>query len=100
MTLFDVFLGDGAALRETEKALREQEDKVFRLVDCEDRDLSVHVRADIPRFEVLNLRQRFGQARQDRASSRQLFLLVAGFLLVYAKLFGSLDYLLKLLQAV
>src|SRR5579862_1551488 len=100
MALLEVFFGDGTALRETERALRDQEDRVFRLVDREDLDLGVHVRADIPRFEVLNLRQRFGQARQDRASSRQLFLLVAGFLLVYAKLFGGLDYLLKLLQAI
>lgn len=100
MSLMDMFFGDGAALRETERALREQEDRVFRPVEGEDRDLATHVRADIPRFAVLNLRQRFGQARQERASNRQFFLLAIGFLVTFAKLFGSLDYLLRFFQVV
>jgi len=100
MPLMDIFFGDVVTLHETERALREQEDRVFKPVEGEDRDLAIHVRADIPRFAVLNLRQRFGQVRQERASNRQLFFLALGFLVTFAKLFGGLDYVLRLFQLV
>ena len=99
MTLLDILCGDDASLRETERALRAQEDKVFKFVDNEDHDLATHVRADIPRFETLNLRQRLGQARQERAARRQLLLLLFGFMITFGKLFGSFDLLLRVFQA-
>jgi len=97
MALLDFIVGDGAVLRDAEKLLREQEDRVFRLVEGEDNDLGTHVRADIPRFEVLNARQRLGQARQDRKSDLMLFTSATGFLIVLAKLFGGVDLILKAL---
>lgn len=95
MALFDMFLGDNAALRDAEKQLREQEDRVFRLVEGEDADLAIHVRADIPRFEALNARQRLGQARFDRKTDLNLFVTAVGFVVILAKLFGGFDLVLK-----
>lgn len=95
MAIMDAFLGDGAALREAERLLRDQEDRVFRLADGEDCDLAIHVRADIPRFETLNARQRLGQIRQDRKADAHLFVTALGFLLILAKLFGAFDLVVK-----
>lgn len=95
MALLDLFLGDSAALREAEKQLRRQEDRVFQLQDGEDSDLGVHVHADIPRFEALNARQRLGQARQDRKADAQLFVSALGMALILAKLFGGFDLVVK-----
>lgn len=95
MALLDIFLGDSLALREAERLLREQEDRVFRLVEGEDCDLAVHVRADIPRFEALNARERLGQARQTRKADAHLFVTALGFALILAKLFGGFDLLVK-----
>lgn len=95
MTILDVFLGDGAALREAERLLRDQEDRVFRLATGEDCDLSIHVRADIPRFETLNARQRLGQVRQDRKADMHLFVTALGFILILVKLFGGFDVVVK-----
>lgn len=95
MALLDILIGDGAALREAERLLREQEDRVFKIVEGEDKDLGVHVRADIPRFEALNARQRLGQARQDRKSDLMLLVSAGGFALILAKLFGGIDLVLK-----
>jgi len=95
MSLLDVFLGDSATLREAERLLREQEDRVFRLVQGEDADLGIHVRADIPRFEALNARTRLGQARQDRKADAHLLITALGFVAILAKLFGGIDFVLK-----
>lgn len=95
MALLDIFLGDNATLREAERLLREQEDRVFRLVQGEDSDLGIHVRADIPRFEALNARTRLGQARQDRKSDAHLLVTVIGLVVILAKLFGGFDLVLK-----
>ena len=95
MALLDIFLGDSATLREAERLLREQEDRVFRLVQGEDMDLGTHVRADLPRFEALNARTRLGQARQDRKADAHLFVTVIGLIVILAKLFGGFDLLLK-----
>ncbi len=99
MTILDAFLGDSALLRAQEQALIEQEDRVFQLVEGEHSDLRTHVRADIPRFEVLNARQRFGQARFDRKSDVHLLLTATGFVIILAKLFGGFDLILKGLSA-
>lgn len=99
MSLFDVIFGDNAALRDAERQLREQEDRVFRPVEGEDADLGLHVRADIPRFEVLNARQRLGQARFDRKSDMNLVVTAMGFAAILAKLFGGFDLLTKVLAA-
>lgn len=98
MALIDIFLGDRTDLRVAEKALREQEDRVFKLVDNEDHDLATHVRADIPRFEALNVRQRLSQARAERKANNIMFVTASGFLLVLAKLFGCVDLVLKALD--
>jgi hypothetical protein len=95
MPLLDLFLGDSLALREAERLLREQEDRVFKLVDGEDCDLGVHVRADIPRFEALNARERLGQARQDRKADAHLLVMTMGFVIILAKLFGGFDLVMK-----
>ena len=95
MALLDIFLGDSATLREAERLLREQEDRVFRLVQGEDADLGVHVRADIPRFEALNARMRLGQARQDRKADAHLFLTAMGLIIIMAKLCGGFDLVVK-----
>ncbi|MGB8364834.1 MAG: hypothetical protein ACLQUZ_12810 [Rhizomicrobium sp.] len=99
MTLLDVFLGDSALLRAQEQALIEQEDRVFQLVEGEHSDLRTHVRADIPRFAVLNARQRFGQAHFDRKSDMNFLITAIGFAVILAKLFGGFDLLLKGLYA-
>ena len=99
MTLTDLWLGDRAALREAERELEKQEDRVFRIVDGETRDLATHVRADIPRFETINARQRLGQMRQNRKADAHLLISAAGFFLVLAKLFGGFDLILKGLGA-
>jgi hypothetical protein len=100
MSLLDLLLRDNAALRDAEKQLRRQEDHVFRLVDGEDRDLGTHVRADIPRFEALNARQRLGQARFERKSDLGLVLTALGFAAILAKLFGAFDVVVRALGAV
>lgn len=99
MGLLDIIFGDDAALRDAEKQLREQEDRVFRPVDGEDCDLGVHVRADIPRFEALNARQRLGQARFDRKSDMNFMVTAMGLAAILAKLFGGFDFLAKVLAA-
>lgn len=99
MALLDLIFSDGAALRDAERLLREQEDRVFKLTEGEDEDLGLHVRADIPRFEALNARQRLGQARQERKSDRLFVLSAMGFLVLAAKLFGGIDLIVKLLGA-
>jgi hypothetical protein len=99
MALLDYFVGDAQALHDAEERLRELEDRVFRLVEGEDADLGIHVRADIPRFEALNARQRLGQARFDRKSDVNLFIMAVGFAIVLAKLFGGFDLILKGLSA-
>lgn len=99
MGLLDIILGDSTALREAETFLRKQEDRVFTLAEGEDRDLGVHVRADIPRFEVLNARERLGQARQDRKADTSLLVTMTGFALILAKLFGGFDLIVKGLSA-
>lgn len=98
MALLDMFLGDSVTLREAERLLREQEDRVFRLVQGEDIDLGTHVRADIPRFEALNARMRLGQARQDRKADAHLFITAIGIVVIVAKLFGGFDLVLKALS--
>lgn len=98
MALLDLFLGDSVTLREAERLLREQEDRVFRLVQGEDCDLGVHVRADIPRFEALNARMRLGQARQDRKADAHLLLTTAGLVVIMAKLCGGFDLAMKMLS--
>lgn len=100
MPLLDILLGNDSALRDAERQLRAQEDHVFRLVDGEDRDLGIHVRADIPRFEALNARQRLGQARQDRKADAHLVVTLLGLAAILAKLFGGFDLLLRVIGAV
>jgi hypothetical protein len=55
----------------------------------------VHVRADIPRFEALNARQRLAQARSERKADLMLCVSGFGFLVVLAKLFGGIDLVLQ-----
>jgi hypothetical protein len=98
MPLLDLVLGDSLALREAERSLREQEDRVFRPVEGEDCDLAVHVRADMPRFEALNARERLGQARQTRKADAHLLVSAIGFAVILTKLFGGFDMLLKSLS--
>jgi hypothetical protein len=100
MPLLDIFLGDSERLREAERLLLEQEDRVFKRVDGEDSDLAVHVRADIPRFEALNARQRLGQAQQNRKADAHLFVIACGFLLILGKLFGGFDLIVKALSVI
>jgi hypothetical protein len=98
MPLLDIFLGDSQTLREAERLLREQEDRVFRLVEHEDRDLGVHVRADIPRFEALNARMRLGQARSDRKADAHLLVTALGLVVILAKLCGGFDLVTRTLS--
>ncbi len=99
MSLLDLFLGDSTALRDAEKSLRKHEDRVFRFVEGEDCDLGIHVRADISRFETLNVRQRLGRARLDRKADANFSITAFGFLIVLAKLFGGFDVVLRILGA-
>ena len=98
MSLLDIFLGDSVPLRDAERLLREQEDRVFRLVQGEDADLGTHVRADIPRFEALNARMRLGQARQDRKADAHLLVTALGLVVILAKLCGGFDLVVKALS--
>lgn len=96
MTLQDVFLADSPGLREMRRRLVDQEDEVFKMLEREDVDLAVHVRADIPRFRLLNLRQQYGQKRSDAKSDRNLIVTVVAFAILFAKIFGGLDGLITL----
>jgi hypothetical protein len=100
MPLSDIILGDSETLREAERLLRAQEDRVFRRVEGEERDLGTHVRADIPRFEALNARQRLSQAQQNRRADAHLFAMGFGFLLVLGKLCGAFDLIVKALSVI
>jgi len=98
MPLLDIFLGDSQTLREAERLLREQEDRVFRLVQDEDENLGVHVRADIPRFEALNARMRLGQARADRKADAHMLVTALGLVVILTKLCGGFDVVVKTLS--
>ena len=98
MALLDLFLGDSQVLREAERLLREQEDRVFRIVDGEEQNLGIHVRADIPRFEALNARERLGQVRLNRKADAHFLVTATGFALILGKLFGGFDLIVKALS--
>lgn len=97
MALTEFIFGRNPALEEAERALRMQEDRVFQLADGEDHDLATHVRADIPRFEALNARQRLGQALTAQSSNRNLTFQAIGFTVLFAKIFGAFDLVLKVI---
>lgn len=95
MPLMDMLLGDSALLRAQEAELVKQEDRVFRMVENEDADLGVHVRADLPRFDALNARQRFAQTSQARRADRNFLLTLGGFVVLFAHQLGMLGALFK-----
>lgn len=99
MNLWSIFLGSTSALDDAERELTREEDVVFSLQPGEDGDLGVHVRADIPRYRMLNARARFNQARTDRQINSGKLLGLVGFALILGKLFGVFDLLLKMLGA-
>lgn len=98
MTVFEFLMGDGSALRDAERRLRDSEDRVFRPVTGEEHNLALHVRADLSRFDALNARQRLGQARAERKADATLLVSIAGFALVLAKLFGGFDLVVQMLM--
>lgn len=95
MALMDIFAGDHETLREAERQLVAEEDRVFRPVPGEDKDLALHVQADIPRFATINIRQRVGDQRSAVRSDRNLFFTLIGLGAIGAKVFGVFDLFLK-----
>jgi hypothetical protein len=99
MGLLDWFRGNDAILSQLEAQLIRQEDFVFKIQDGEEESIRVHVRADVPRFETLNLRQRVGEKRSVHKSDRNLTITIGLFALVLAKMYGLVDLVWKLLMA-
>lgn len=62
-----------------------QEDEIFRLQPGEDGSLMAHVRADLPRFQLLNARSKLTNAVLDRKSDRNLYATVTIGVLVFVK---------------
>ncbi len=88
MTVLDIFTGESDELRYRERLQRELEDGVFKLQDGEDKDLGLHVRSDIPRFQTLNNRGRLSDEKQSRKADRNLMVSVIGLFIVGAKVYG------------
>lgn len=98
MGLWSVITGSNAALDAAEKALVQWEDKLFQAIPNEDIDLTVHVRADVERFQALNIRARVNSERAKSHSDRNMIVMTGGFVLILAKLFGFLDVIVKALS--
>ena len=83
MTIVDAFFGKTQEIKDAEHDLVVNENKVFELQEGEDHDLAIHVRADVPRFRVLNSRGALLRAESKQISNRTLLaLVILGALLV------------------
>jgi hypothetical protein len=79
------FLGRSDEERRALSAIIEQEDRVFRLQPGEERDHAVHVRADVPRFLILNARDRLIHATFERKSDRNFYALIGIGIVLFIK---------------
>ena len=76
MALIDIWIGNTKEERQALASLREWADRVFELQPNEEKDLAVHVRADVPRFQLLHSRAALMQAQVSRKSDRNWWTLV------------------------
>lgn len=85
MALLDIWLGNTKEERDALARLGAWADRVFELQPNEERDLAVHVHADIPRFRLLHDRAALLQAQTSRKSDRNWYTLVVLGVLLLAK---------------
>ena len=72
MDLTDVFLSKSEDERIAFRALIDREDEIFKLQLHEGDDLGSHVRADLPRFQLINARIALFTAVSNRKQDRNL----------------------------